>query len=220
MNKFAAALDHAMDAKGMSNTDLASKIGSSPSYVSHWRQGVRPLTVKFASRVAAQLGVSPQDISEHYARQLEAGAALKSMGVPVAPAASSLPPGHVRLEPLEDFGPLMAGFPYAVLPEPMVRSKIGFTPPEHVRWAFNPTQAMAPDIHHGALVFVDSREMQLKQVVDGMMYAFRLFGRPDVQRLLVSKRQYYVAGTSSKPVRLTQEELAELELCGRVIGAY
>ncbi len=220
MNKYATTLARAMEAKSMRIAALAREVGSSASYISQCKAGKLPLSDAYAEEVAALLGVQPQDISEQYARKLKAGAALENMGVRSLTAA--LPPGHVRLEPLAGFGPLMEGMPYAVMPEALVRKKIAFTPIEQVRYGFNPSKAMAPEIEYGALFLVDASQTAPDEVIDGMVYAYRLHGRPNVRRLLVRKRRLYVGGhhASAAPAPLSDDDLEQLSIGGLVIGAY
>jgi len=219
MDKYATAFATVMEAKGIKNADLARHIGSHPSYVSLVKRGKTPLTESFAESAAEMLGVAPETISEQFERKLVAGADLERMGLR-APTAG-LPAGHVALELLPGFGPTIEQLTQVVLPQAVVRRKVGFTPIEHIRCAFNPTRAMAPEIEHGALLFLDTTSRNVEDVVDGMVYAYQLYGHADVKRFLLRKQQIHVAGHGdmSDPLRLTDEDRDHLKILGLVAAA-
>lgn len=219
MDKYATALATAMEAKGIKNTQLARRIGTHPSFVSLVKRGKTPLTETFAESAAEMLEVAPETISEQYERKLAAGTDLERMGLK-APT-TGVPAGHVALDLLPNFGPLIEPLAHVVLPLAIVRRKVGFTPIEHIRCAFNPTRAMAPDIEHGALLMLDTTSRSIEDVVDGMVYAYQLYGHADVKRFLLRKQQIHVAGHGdmSDPLRLTDDDLGHLKILGLVAAA-
>lgn len=215
-NRYATALAAAMEAKPIKISELARHIGTSPSYVSQCKAGKLALTDSYAERVAAVLGVAPEDISEQYARKKKAGAALERMGL--RPQDSE--PGHVRLDLLPNFGPAVDELTHVILPQAMVQRKIGFTAIERIRCAFNPTRAMAPEIEHGALLLLDTTARRVGDIVDGMVYAYQLYGHADVRRFLLNRQQLQVAGNGDDTTRLTEEDLAQLKILGLVVAHF
>lgn len=153
-------------------------------------------------------------------------AAVAALGVDVAYVltgehAQSLPVGHVCIARLDGFGAL--DLPDAlVIPEFIVRQRIGITPIDDVRWVVNPSPAMEPAIQQHALVLVDIARSGHGSVVDGVTYAYTLAGRPDVRRVLIRKDHWSVAGVGkgadSRDVYLS--DLAGLQIMGTVIGAF
>lgn len=220
-DKFATALATAMDAKPIKIAELARHIGTSPSFVSQCKAGKVALTDAYAEQVAAVLGVAPEDISEQYARKTKAGATLERMGLR-APGSSDLVPGHVRLDLLPNFGPSVDALTYVMLPQAIVRRKIGFTAIERIRCAFNPTRAMAPEIEHGALLLLDTTARRVEDVVDGMVYAYQLYGHVDVRRFLLNRRQLQVAGSGdlADAAKLGKDDLLQLKILGLVVAAF
>lgn len=107
-----------------------------------------------------------------------------------------------------------------LLPDFVLRRKIGLTPLEHVRWVLNPSQAMEPQIDQYAVVLIDVSKAGHDAVVDGVTYAYLLSGRPDVRRILIRNDHWSVAGPGKgaeyRDVYLS--DLPELLVLGAVIG--
>lgn len=217
-NRYATALATAMEAKPIKIAELARHIGTSPSFVSQCKAGKIALTDSYAEQVAAVLGVAPEDISEQYARKKKAGVALERMGL----RAPDPVPGHVRLDLLPNFGPSIDELTHVILPQAIVRRKIGFTAIERIRCAFNPTRAMAPEIEHGALLLLDTTARRVEDVVDGMIYAYQLYGHVDVRRFLLHRKQLQVAGNGglADAAKLADDDLLQLKILGLVVAAF
>jgi DNA-binding transcriptional regulator YdaS (Cro superfamily) len=222
MNKYAIAFAHALDAKQARNLEIAQKLNVDPSYVSQWKLGRRPIPPDKAIGVAAMLEVAPQEISEAYARLLQAGFTPEDMdaGVASAPGVDGVPRGHLQLEMLAGFGRLVDGLRHVVLPEFLVQQKIGQVPLEQVRWAVNPSKAMAPAIEHGALLLIDAGVTSHEAVVDGLTYAYQLRGRADVRRILLRQDRWIVTGSEAHPEQqnVSMRDRDQLTICGQVLG--
>jgi transcriptional regulator with XRE-family HTH domain len=151
--------------------------------------------------------------------------AIAELGVAIAYVVTGrqpeyIPEGYLQLPRIEGFGPI--DLPDAVLlPDFIVRHKIGLTPLENVRWVLNPSPAMEPEIEQNALVFIDVSRAGHASVIDGVTYAYTLAGRPDVRRILIRKDHWSVAGvgkaTDYRDVYLS--DLPGLHVMGTVIGA-
>lgn len=219
MNKYAQAFAQAMDATGTRNTAVASHAGVLENNVSQWRTGRRPIPAERAVAVSALLGVPPERISEAYERLLLAGYSAPAMPVQNL-REDAVPAGHVAIERLEDFG-RPEGPAHILLPEFLSHRKIGLTPMEHVRWTLHPSRAMEPEIDRHALVLVDITACSHEHVVDGGIYAYTLWGRPDIRRVLIRKNSWSVAcyGKDADSTDVPDSDLGNLHIFGAVIGS-
>lgn len=214
MDKFSRAFAEAMDATGTRNTDVAKRAGVVDNYVSQWRTGRRPVPAGRAPIVAEMLGVPPERISEPYARLLMSGCIPRD-GI----GAGTVPAGHVPLDRLQmfDYGD---GPGFILLPEFLVRHKIGMTPLDDVRWTLQPNDAMAPMIAPHTVVLVDTRTLTQDRVVDGGLYAYTLYGRPHIRRILIRRDGWVLCAQDAEKDRILVEEseLPALILRGLVVG--
>lgn len=130
-----------------------------------------------------------------------------------------VPAGHVALERLPRFGPVEVP-EQILLPEFLVRRKIGMTPIAHLRWAVNPSRAMEPQIERHALVLINVTESTPESLVDGATYAYALWGRPDVRRVLIRRDLWMVVGLGQEtdPIEVDEAEREGLEIFGAVVG--
>lgn len=214
IDQFSAALAAALDRSPLTNTEIADRIGVNyPNVISQWKVGGRPVPARHAPRLAALLGVRPESISAAYARLSEEGC------IPTYTDVDAVPPGHVLIDRLHGFGRENAPS-YAVLPMFVVEMKVGKTPIEHVRWVLQPTGAMAPTIAQGALVLIDSTKSSHSDVVDGGVYAYELYGRPYVRRIILGRDSWSLCGhdASSERVVLKASDLEDLHIHGAVLG--
>jgi transcriptional regulator with XRE-family HTH domain len=213
MDKYTLAFVQAMDATRVRNHEVAKRAGVADNYVSQWRTGRRPIPAGRAPAVADMLGVSPERISEPYERLLLAGC-IPREGF----SAGSVPSGHLPLDRLLGFehgdGPS-----FILLPDFLVRQKIGMTPLEHVRWALQPTGALAPAIPLHTVMLIDARIVDQSLVLDGELYAYSLYGRPHIRRIHVQRDHWVLAGQQSEDrVLVGPEELPALYLHGQVLA--
>ncbi len=216
MNKYSQAFSDAMKRTGLRNTVIAAHVGKvGNNCVAQWRSGRRPIPAEHAPKVAGLLNILPEQVSESYDRLVKAGALLPD----AAPGRNAPPFGHLVLSQLEDFG-REAEQPRVWLPESITKRKLGLTRACDVRWTLQPSLSMAPEIERQALVLIDITINQREEVVDGGLYAFALWGRPDIRRILVRRDVWTLVGASPEVERVavTEEELPELRIFGSVIG--
>lgn len=216
MNKYSQAFADAMKRTGLRNTVIAAHVGKvGNNCIAQWRTGRRPIPAEHAPKVAGLLGVLPEQISESYDRLLRAGALLPD----AAPGRNAPPTGHVVLSQLENFG-REAEQTRIWLPESITRRKLGLTRIEDVRWTLQPSLSMAPEIERQAMMLIDITTNQPEDVVDGGLYAYALWGRPDIRRILVRRDAWMLVGASPEVERVTvtADELPELRIFGSVIG--
>lgn len=220
MDKYAQALAQAMDETGTSNTKVAEVARVGRNNVAHWRVGRRPIPADHAPAIAALLGVTPERISRAYDQRLRVESAHQVMALQgLKPGAT--PDGHVSLERLEGFG--RAEMPTRIwLPEFVVRRELGPTPVQHVRWALQLSRAMEPEIRRNALVLVDTSISRHEDVVEGGVYAYALWGRPDIRRILPRRGGWSLVGQNPEidHVHVPQSELTDLRIMGSVVGAF
>lgn len=212
VDQYSAALATALDESPLTIVEIAGRIGLSyPNVISQWKGGGRPVPARHAPKLAALLGVRPESISAAYARLSEEGCLPADI--------DALPPGHVVIDRLHGFGRENAPS-YAVLPLFVVEMKVGKTPTDHVRWVLQPTAAMAPTILQGALVLIDSTKNSHNDVVDGGLYAYELYGRPYVRRIVLGRDSWSLCGhdASSDRVALKNDDLEDLHIHGAVLG--
>lgn len=135
--------------------------------------------------------------------------------------ANEIAPDHARIEHLSEFGH-PAGSRFLVLPEFLVLPKIGDADLRNIRWLRAPTASMAPEIERGALVFVDSSVNTHAAVVDGLTYAYSLWGGPGLKRVLIRKDHWTVwgRGKEAEPSDVAINALDDLEIYGVVVGHF
>lgn len=150
--------------------------------------------------------------------------AVASLGVDVCYVLTgqhhgALPEGYLNIARIPEFA--RYDIPESLLlPNFVLRRKIGLTPLEHVRWVLNPTPAMEPLIEQHALVLVDISKAGHAAVLDGVTYAYLLSGRPDVRRILIRSDHWSVAGPGKGADYrdVYESDLGELKVLGAVIG--
>ena len=181
MDRYARAFAEAMDSTGTRNITVAAHARVGSNNVSQWRTGRRPIPAERAVAIAALMGVAPERISEGYERLLHAGYTPPHKTLSIGSRTGASPVDHVTIERLAEFGHA-EGATRILLPDFLARRKIGPAAIEEVRWTFQPSHAMEPEIERHALVLVDITVTQHDQVVDGGTYAYSLWGRPDIRR--------------------------------------
>jgi len=130
-------------------------------------------------------------------------------------------PGHVALECLSAFA-AQPSLPEIFLPEFLLRNRLPQADLSTVRWIINPTSQMSPRIPQGALVFVDTTQNTLEQVMDGETYVIRLWGRTDIRRIFIfGNNEFRLTGHNENERRLdlTRDDYRQLEIGGKVIDA-
>ncbi len=214
MDKYTRAFIEAMDATKTRNSDIAKRAGVVDNYVSQWRTGRRPIPAGRAPAVAEMLGVPPERISEPYARLLLSGCIPRD-GI----GSGTVPNDHVAVDRLHSFD-YGDGPGFILLPEFLVRQKIGMTPLDEVRWTFQPNDAMTPLIPARTVVLVDVRTLTQDRVIDGGIYAFTLFGRPHIRRIQIRREGWVLCMQETDKDRILVEEpmMQELALRGAVVG--
>ena len=220
MDRYARAFAEAMDSTGTRNITVAAHARVGSNNVSQWRTGRRPIPAERAVAIAALLGVAPERISEGYERLLHAGYTPPHKAASLGARTGASPVDHVTIERLPEFGH-SEGPARILLPDFLARRKIGLTAIEEVRWTFQPSHAMEPEIERHALVLVDITATQHDQVVDGGTYAYSLWGRPDVRRLLIRRDHWLVLGygKDAEYTEVQTSELPNLKIFGAVLGA-
>ena len=199
---------------GLTNKSIAEHIGHpNPTVLSQWKTGARPVPAIYAPKLAAVLGVRPEVISAAYADLLRSGC------LPMYGDSEPLPPGHVAINRMHGFG-RENGPHFIVLPRLVVDMKIGDVPFDQVRWVQQPTGAMMPTIPQGAVVLVNIGVCTREAVVDGGLYAYTLYGRPYVRRVLVGRNAWALCGhdESIERVVIKAEDLDDLRVYGAVLG--
>jgi hypothetical protein len=214
MNRYNEAFAQALETSGIRNTAVVSHLGNrvSPSDVSNWRVGRRPIPAEHAVAVGALLNVPPERISHAYERMVLAGYTANLGGTrPVA--------GHVSLDRLEEFGP-QEDVTRIVLPEFIIRPRIGLVPLSNIRWALQPSQAMEPEIKRHALTLIDVTATQQQYVVDGGTYAYTLWGRPDIRRIMIRRDTWSLVrhGNDAQSTLVSEDDLKHLRILGAVVG--
>jgi Peptidase S24-like len=218
MNKYSQTFADAMERTGIRNTVVAAHVGKiGYNNIAQWRTGRRPIPAEHAPKVAALLGVPPESISESYDRLMQSGAILPDAA---GPGTRSSPPArHVIISQLEGFG--RAEEPDRIwLPESVVKRKLGLIAVENVRWAVQLSWAMEPEIERHALVLVDITADRHEEVLDGGLYVYSLWGRPDIRRVAIRRDTWELIGSNQEVERITvgEGELSHLHLFGAVVG--
>lgn len=214
LDKYSLTFMDLMEVTGIRNTEIAKRAGVVEAYVSQWRTGRRPIPAERAPIVAEMLGVPPERISEPYARLLLAGCIPRD-----GFSAGSVPAGHLPLDRLHSFD-YGDGPSFIVLPEFLVKQKIGMTPIQEVRWTLQPNDAMAPLIMQHSVVLVDARTLTHDRVVDGGLYACTLYGRPHIRRIQIRREGWALCAQDTERDRILvdESELSALLLRGLVVG--
>ena len=220
MDRYARAFAEAMDSTGTRNITVAAHAMVGSNNVSQWRTGRRPIPAERAVAIAALMGVAPERISEGYERLLHAGYTPPHKTLSIGSRTGASPVDHVTIERLAEFGHA-EGATRILLPDFLARRKIGPAAIEEVRWTFQPSHAMEPEIERHALVLVDITVTQHDQVVDGGTYAYSLWGRPDIRRLLIRRDHWLVLGhgKDAEYTEVQASELSNLKIFGAVLGA-
>lgn len=220
MDRYARAFAEAMDSTGTRNTTVAAHARVGSNNVSQWRTGRRPIPAERAVAIAALMGVAPERISEGYERLLHAGYTPPHKTLSIGSRTAASPVDHVTIERMAEFGHT-EGATRILLPAFLARRKIGPAAIEEVRWTFQPSHAMEPEIERHALVLVDITITQHDQVVDGGTYAYSLWGRPDIRRLLIRRDHWLVLGhgKDAEYTEVQASELSNLKIFGAVLGA-
>lgn len=220
MDKYAQAFATAMQETGVRNTTVAVYLGGSINYsnVSQWRTGRRPIPAEYAPALSVLLNVPPEAISKAYDQGLRAQSALTTMAVQGA-RTGVVSEGYVAIDRMSDLG-RSDGPARIVLPEFLVRRKIGLTPLSHLRWAFQPSRTLEPEIERHALVLIDTSICQREQVIDGGIYAYTLWGRPDIRRLTIRRNAWSLMGNGKEIERMEvpEADLDNLQVLGTVVG--
>ncbi len=219
MNKYARAFAAAMDRSGIRNTVVAAHVEIGNNSIAQWRTGRRPIPAEHALKVAGLLSIPPEVISEAYARLLKVGAVLPGA---LGPGTRTNPPAtHVVIERLEGFG--RTDGPDSIwLPEFMVKRELGLIPMENIRWATQLSKAMEPEIKRHALVLVDISENRHEDVVDGGIFAYSLWDRPDIRRVTIRRDTWVLVGNQQDRDRtpVAKADLGGLQLFGAVVGWF
>ena len=166
-------------------------------------------TIRVYGRVAA--------IGRDARKLLQAGAIISAAAGPEAWA--NPPARHVVIERLPGFD--RADEQERIwLPERMLRRELGATPIENIRWVTQQSRILEPEIKRHAVVLVDISATSHEDVVDGALYAYTLWGRSDIRRIMIRRESWVLAGDNEERARtpVPGAELAELQLLGMVIG--
>jgi DNA-binding transcriptional regulator YdaS (Cro superfamily) len=217
-DKYARTLTEAMDAAGIKNVDVAKVASVGSNNVAHWRAGRRPVPADRAMAIAALLGVPPERISKAFDLKHRGQSAMK------LPALRNTeygpcPDGHLIIQQLEGFG-RPDGLSCLWVPEIMLRREAGLIPLENLRWTTQHSRTMEPTIKRQAIVLLDITSTQHEHVVDGGIYAFTLYGRPDIRRFTIRRDEWALTGQAPDVDRTVvhPDELDELRIFGAVIG--
>lgn len=220
MDKYAKAFADAMEEKGMRNTTVAAYLGSTISVgnVSHWRTGRRGIPKEHAVAVGTLLELPPETISKAYEQQFRAQSALNTMAVQGS-RTGLVSEGYVAIERLTDFGH-EEGNARIVLPELLVRRELGMTPIENVRWTVQLSRSMEPELKRHALLLIDVTVSEHAHVLDGGIYAFTLWDRPEVRRLAIRRGMWSLVGggQDNAGLELPKSDLLHLKVYGAVVG--
>jgi len=218
MNDYTANFVAAMEATGTRNRMLVAALNNriSSSDISSWRAGRRPIPAEHAPVIATVLGIAPEHISEAYERLLLAGLPAQTTD---SQQAHSLVSGHLTIQRLEGFG-YFGGPPRLVIPELIVRPRIGTTTLSALRWTLQPSVALDPEIRQGTPVFIDTSIRRHEQVVDRGIYAYILWGRPDIRRIMVRRDSWALSCVNKEAdaTVLPEAELEQMSILGAVVG--
>jgi len=220
MDKYAQAFADAMEVTGMRNTTVASYLGGAivPANVSHWRTGRRGIPKEHAPAVGILLSVPPESISKAYDQQLRAAEAMTTMAAHGA-RTGVVAEGYVALERMSGFGQ-GEGSDRLVLPELLVRRELGATAIEHVRWVLQQSRSMEPEIRRHALLLIDISARQPQNIVDGGLYAVRLWDHTDIRRVQRRRDGWTLATNSedSERMHIGAKDSQNFAVLGAVVG--
>lgn len=77
---FAKLFGESLDAKGVSQTDLAQRVGTAPSYANQWATGKRVPSPEWINLIADTLGLQKAERTRlHYAAAKDAGYELPEL---------------------------------------------------------------------------------------------------------------------------------------------
>jgi len=185
---------------GLYQQDLADAGGVSRKTQSAYESGATAPDVAYLSLVAAR-GV---DVLYVFTGQRERGPHV----------------GHIEIEVLPGFGQ-QDGPTTILLPDFLLKRKIGMTALANVRWALNPSRAMEPEIERGQLVLVDVAQSNLAELIDGNTYAYTLWGRPDIRRVLHRRDHWSVVGfgKGAESTDVYKDDQDSLDILGAIVGA-
>lgn len=214
MDAFALSLSDAIDRSGMRSDHIAKQVGASANQLSQWKNGRRPVPAHYAPGLASVLSVAPEAISSAYARIAQAG--LTADGREETPY---VPNGNVRIPRLAGFGKPNS-MDDCYLLETLAHRKLRATPPEHCRWTLQPNAAMSPLIERDDVLLIDVRAVEHADIMDGALYAFALWGRPDVRRVFVRRDHLLLVAHSPEVERIEvhSDDMGEFKLFGMVVG--
>lgn len=220
VDKYGRAFAEAMDKTRMRNTTVAAYLGGKVivSNISHWRNGRRGIPKEHALALGTLLNVPPERISKAYDQQLRAQSAMNAMAA-MGAKTGVVSEGYVAVEPIENFSPADS-VTRIVLPELLVRRELGMTPIEHIRWTIQQSKTMEPEIQRHGLLLVDVTICQLDHVADGGIYAYTLWGRPDVRRIKIRRNTWSFVGSEPETERvdITEVDFPNLRIMGAVVG--
>lgn len=220
MDKYSRAFSDAMDRTNMRNKTVATYLGGTiqVNNISHWRTGRRGIPKEYALALGTLLNIAPEKISKAYDQEHRAQTALNAMAAHGARTGIASE-GYVAIEHIENFSPF-DNVSRVVLPELLVRRELGMTPIEHVRWTILQTRTMEPEIKRHALLLVDTTINQPEHVLDGGIYAYLLWGRPDIRRISIRRGMWSLQGgmPEAERVELGEADRADLEIVGAVVG--
>ena len=221
MDRYARQFADAMKRTGMRNTTVASYLGGQVQVanVSHWRTGRRGIPRDHAVAIGVLLGIAPEKISKAYDLEVRAKTALNSMAAQGS-RTGVVADGYVAVERIEQFG-AMDLHNRLVLPEMLVRRELGMIPVENVQWTILQSQIMEPEIKRHSLLLVDVTIRDLAQVVDNGIYAYTLWGRADVRRIVIHKDAWSLKGGGARDrdmIRISENESSNIKIIGAVVG--
>jgi hypothetical protein len=215
--EYAAELKAGMEEAGVKSVELVGLLNGqvSSSDIWSWREAKRPMPPEYAEIVAARINRTPESISPRYGRLALAGLSARDSG-----KRSPRPMvGHLMIERLEGFGHTN-GATRLVLPEFIVRPRIGLTAIANLRWALQVSVAMQPEIKPQALVFIDVSVSQRSHVVDHGIYAYTLWGSPDIRYVMIRRDAWHLAchGKGADYTMVSDADLENLRILGAVVG--
>jgi transcriptional regulator with XRE-family HTH domain len=217
-DKYAKSLAEAMDSNGIKSVEVAKAARVGSNNVAHWRAGRRPVPADRAVAIATLLGVPPERISKAYDLKYRTRAVQK------LPALRNTeygpcPEGHVVIQQLENFG-RTDSLGCIWVPEILVRREAGMISLDDLRWTIQLSRTMEPAIKRQAILLLDITVSKHEDVLDGGIYAFTLYGRPDIRRVAIRRDGWMFTGQAPDVDRtvVSLDELPELCIHGAVIG--
>ncbi|MCX8017659.1 MAG: helix-turn-helix transcriptional regulator [Rhodocyclaceae bacterium] len=210
LNMLAERLRLALEQAGMSQAELARRIGVTPGAVSLWLSGeTKTLKASNAVLLAKHLGVNPEwlatgrgQMREHAAEPVEAGAEL----VPVARVQLKLEAGITGYHVQQCDG---SGQPIFFRRDFIDRK--GWRPSSLIALRVD-GDSMEPTLYDGDLVVINTDETHPQ---DGHVYAINYEGQPVIKRLRRDAGQWWLDSDNPryKPKRCDEHAI----LVGRVV---